>query len=141
MQKPVSFALFCLYLLERDPWTKKYGPIIKCIRAKLWLHFYFKKNFLCHFSLIKKRFPFPVFTMFILNWLSGSGEGRFFKNIIKVLSLLSFPLLKRCDPSFKRSWILYSMLRVQSLVTIFSGKRLWRKKFLKFRQYSFAIKL
>ena len=33
------------------------------------------------------------------------------------------------------------MMLVQSLVTIFSGQWLWRKKILKFRRYSFAISL
>ena len=42
-----------------------------------------------------------------LNWLSGSGKGRFFflnhQGIVP--NLLSSPLLKRCDPSFERSFI------------------------------------
>ena len=33
------------------------------------------------------------------------------------------------------------MLLVQSLVTIFSGQLLWRKKILNFRQQSFAFSL
>ena len=50
-------------------------------------------SFLKHdwsFSRKKNEYPLrkDVFTKFILNWLSGSGEGRGFQKIIKVLSLI-----------------------------------------------------
>ena len=54
--------------------------------------------------------------------------------------LLSSPILKGCD-LFWKVINLYQMILVQSLVTIFSGQWLWRKKIFKFRQYSFAISL
>ena len=88
------------------------------------------------FLVNKNEFPLckDVFTKFSLNWLSGSVEGRVFllnhQSIVPYL--LSSPVLKGCDPSFERSWILYPMMLVQRLVTIFSGQWLWRKNFLNF---------
>ena len=86
----------------------------------------------------------PLVTKFSLNWLSGSGKGRFFflNHQSIVPNLLSSPLLKGCDPSFERSFI--NPLPNDACAK-FGYNFLWsvalETKLFKFRQYSFAFSL
>ena len=95
MQKPVSSAISCLDLFERDPWTKKKNKL-HLRKAIIILLLKNSPNIsTIGFFLVKNDFPLrkDVFTEFNLNWLSGPGEGIFFfKNQQSIVpDLLSSP--------------------------------------------------
>ena len=120
-EKRVSLTISCLYLFEHGTQV----PIIKYICAKLWLYVT-KKYLLCPLKhvwsfLRKKIVPFTQGCFYQVKFKLAQGFSERKKNHECIVpNLLISPIAKGYDPSFERSWILYPMMLVQSLVKIVS---------------------